>query len=185
VITVVSFASPAPQPGEEFTSISPDELPKSDWTNFLGSGDGFTNMSIEWCDRTVILQQFDGPKAHERFQEHVAVLGHLRDSFVPVTWVAGVSKEDTAEPFILYNAAAILQELGPLVAKSLSHYASISIEKRAPDADAVWSKADNIDNFYRHVASQEFRRSWNLSHHYHRPLAYAVYRQVTSLFSTL
>jgi len=155
-LIAVPFASPAPQPGEEFTSISSDELPAVDWSEILGSGEGFTNISIEWSGRPVILQQFDGPRALERFQEHLAVLGHLRDSFVPITWVAGVSKEGASEPFILYNAVAVFKGLRPLVAKSLLRYASISIEKRAPDADQVWSTANNAHNFYRHLAPSEF-----------------------------
>jgi len=151
----VPFASPAPRPGEDFLSISPEALPTPDWSKILGSGDGFTNVSMDWCRRAVILQQFDGPRAHERYQEHLAVLCHLRDSCVPITWVAGVSAENAPEPFILYNAASILNELRPLIVKSLLHYLSISPEKRAFDADSVWARADNIDNFYRHLAQEE------------------------------
>jgi len=151
----VSFASTAPRPGQKFFSISPEAIPAPDWSKILGSGDGFTNISIEWCGRAVILQQFDGPMAYERYQEHLAVLCHLRDSCVPITWVAGVSAEGAPEPFILYNAASIFTELRPLIAKSLLHYLSISQEKRALDADITWTRANNIDNFYKHLAREE------------------------------
>ncbi|KAF5382107.1 hypothetical protein D9615_004237 [Tricholomella constricta] len=148
---------PAPQPGEDFTPVRLHEVSPPDLKDVVGGGESFTNYRVEWYERIVTMQQFHGTLARQSFEEHFAVLCLLRDSSVPVRWVAGVSSGSPEDdPFILYNAYSIWDDLRPLVRVSLETYIEIPKEKRAGDYE-VWLRADNIENFFRHLGRAEFQ----------------------------
>jgi len=146
----------APQPGQDFTPVLPDDISPFDSRDLAGGGESFTNYRVKWHGRIVIIQQFQGPYARESFEEHLDIIRSLRDSSIPVRWVAGVSSRPQHAPFILYNAHSIWNDLKPLVKASLECYIRIPLEKRAYDYEA-WLKANNIDNFFRHLDPASFK----------------------------
>ncbi|GLB40579.1 hypothetical protein LshimejAT787_0804500 [Lyophyllum shimeji] len=148
----------APQPGEDFTPVLPDDILPLDSTDLAGGSESFTNYRVLWRGRIVTVQQFHEPRARESFQEHLDIIHSLRDCNVPVRWVAGVSTCGAQDdPFIIYNAQSIWNDLKPLVKASLERYSQIPQEKRAAEYE-VWSRANNIDNFFRHLDPASFRK---------------------------